>query len=277
MNRNILLLIILSLVLIVLILIYPCFINQGHFREFVFVDIATSLVVGLISAFVIIVLIEDRDERLAAKLKNQRQSVVINKMIVAIRDFNVLVAKMYKATSTDAVSDFQERHENLFYEVDTLYKQINMLDLTKDGSMLNSANMKPVLWIDLFCSRLGSYLNRISTIEENYLFLIDGNFVKEIENISGKKIAFDDLSYLDVLKITDGGYNSTVKKETETSNEVYDEKVIFRVWGFYDVISSTAKLMNLIDANTNKKNFVLPSEILLREDVSPKCGSGLMF
>ena len=274
MKRNIILLIILVLALAVLTLFYPFLIEQGRFREFVFVDIITALIVGLISAFAIIVLIEDKDRRLAIKLEKQKQSVVVNKMIIAINEFNQLVAQMYKATANDAVSDFQERLDNLFYETDALYEQINKLDLKKDGPMISSINMKPIKWFDLFHGKLGSYLKQIAAIEENYLFLMDGDIIKEIENITRIKAAFDDPSNLHSLKLINDGVNATT---TEAPNaKAHNEKVIFLLWGLYYIILSTAKLMNLIDTITERKNFSISADILLREDVSPRRGSGLM-
>jgi hypothetical protein len=245
-------------------------IPHGSMVELLIVAVVTSLLINLISSFLVIILIEERDRREAKLLEQTQQGVVISKLVSAIKTYNRLIANVLKATSPDPMQDAAQRSQNLYYETDSVATRLDMLDLNSDSyvSFIISPPPEPkygrYTWAQVFITETEKYRDAMRQIQENYLFALDRHLIEPVDAIA--RLA---------------GYPAEPVRSTclynpnQHQDDLRPRKIVFSLFGTMTTIESTKQMMVELDRLTGRRNFEIDTTTFTAPHVSPRLGSGV--
>lgn len=233
--------------------------------------ILISLSINIISSILLIYFLEERDKKRAEKEKLEKQQIVFQKLIYIIKEFNRTIIDMYKATMKEKINDSSELLNNLYYNLDELYKQINKIDLKKNGNLLKrTKQIQHFNWYEIYVISLEKFLNKTKDLINNYSFMLDNDILKNLEFVdhsstilySTKTLIIDDL-------------NQTVISELNGKREQW-EKFVFIMSNLKGILSSLSRTMEYINKQTGVNNFKNKIEDFNAENIGPNIGSGLL-
>jgi len=262
---------------------------EKDFTQILIMGVLVSLLINLVSSFVTIVLIEERDKRKLEHIESTRQSVVIGKLIKAIRDYNEFFANAYKATSVGNIDDLDARSANIYYETDKLIEHLNKLDLKKDGYKIHYQSRQDIFrhielgklellhysWIDILIMKSKSYIENLSAIEENFIYCLNNQkLIESIKSISDYRYIFNSAWSTNNFEMVKENCNflHCDMRCKQYSGEI---KLGYLFLGTLGTIFSTIELMSEIDKITGKSNFSIEKTKFTAKNTAPKLGSGI--
>jgi hypothetical protein len=255
--------------------------------EIVIIGCIVSLLINLVSSFVTIIFIEERDQRELMKLETERQSVIIDKLIRAINDYIAFFANVYKATAKEDITDIDKRSADIFYETDVLVNHLNMLDFCKEGYLISPQAVHRIeqgfkansmSWLDIFIMISKSYIESINTIQENYLFCITNpTLITSIKKIAESKEKIKSLEYnnFEFIRRAQNMLSPPIPDQILLYHEGIPLKIPYVFFDTLNTIYHTKSLTREIDAITQQKNFVIDPTIFTRKGIDPQKGSGI--
>ena len=277
---------------IVISFVYACWANND-FVEILVISILVSLLINLMSSFVTLIFIEERDKLESARIENGRQAVVLEKIVRAIRDYNNFFANMYKATSVDAIADLEKRCANIYYEIDILVEHLNRLGFDQDGYIAYyqpQAEIQRQLeqgifhvvsysWIEIFIDKTIEYIESIYSIQNSFLFCLNNmNIVSAINNIALQRDGLMKLRGYNNFEFLKQSPN-VVLPENSGKCHLYPNGVKLKsaiiMLHTLDTIFNTKSLMTEIDNITGSMNFKIDPLVFTATNISPKIASGI--
>jgi hypothetical protein len=256
--------------------------------EIIIIGCIVSLLINLVSSFVTIIFIEERDQRELMKLEAERQSVIIDKLIRAINAYCEFFANVYKATAKEDITDIDKRSADMFYETDVLVKHLNMLDFCKEGYLISPQAVqriqqgfeaKSMSWLDIFIMISRDYIESINIIQENYLFCIaNPTIIQSIKKIAESKEKIKNLqgyNNFEFIRISQNILAPPIPDQILLYPEGISLKIPYVFFDTLNTIYHTKSVTIEIDAITQQKNFVINPTIFTRKGIDPQIGSGI--
>lgn len=132
--RKIILVLAIVLLLISLIVL---FLNKVSKIDLIFNTIFIGISINLLSSMLLIFLLDKRKQEEDEKELQEKNKIVTSNLIKIIKNFNDLIANMYKATITEEVKDDDKITEDLYYDIELLYSTINkILEYSENTSII---------------------------------------------------------------------------------------------------------------------------------------------
>lgn len=237
--------------------------------------ILISLSINIISSILLIYFLEERDKKRAEKERLEKQQIVFQKLIYIIKDFNRTIIDMYKATMKEKINDNSELLNDLYYNLEELYKQLNKIDLNKNSNVLKRTkdifnNPQHFNWYERYLVSLEILLNKTKELINNYAFILDNDMLKNLGFVDQS----DTILYKTKTLLTNN-LNQTVISELNGKREQW-EKTIFIMSNLKGILSSLSKTMKYINEQTGVNNFKNKITDFNAENIGPGIGSGLL-
>ena len=249
--------------------------NENNHVNLICDTILISLSINIISSILLIYFLEERDKKRVEKEKLEKQKIVFQKLICIIKDFNRTIIDMYKATMKEKIDNNSELLNDLYYDLEKLYKQLNKIDLNKNSNVLKRTkdilnNPQHFNWYERYLISLEILLNKSKELINNYAFILDNDMLKNLEFVDQS----DTILYkTKALLIND--LNKTVTSELNGKREEW-EKAIFIMSNLKSILNSLSNTMKYINKQTGINNFNNKIEDFNAENRSPSIGSGLL-
>ncbi len=237
------------LIISVIILILLRYIHLENYIKTVFV----SIFVNLISAVIIIYLIDFKKEEDEYKEIEEKRKIIYRQLILPLRDFDSFILHMYKS-----VVKYEEM-ERLNYNienVDEIIEKIKLIDNSKN-SYLHNRDFSSQTWKESILNQLIKFSQEISSFNNSNSYILTNSLSENINNIlsinTNKHVIFT-LLY----------YNAYIKTED-----------IIEIFNFKQLLISSFKIKDEISKYYDNDQFKINKQELLRDDISPRFGSGI--
>lgn len=249
--------------------------NEGTHVNLICDTILISLSINIISSILLIYFLEERDKKRAEKEKLEKQQIVFQKLIYIIKDFNRTIIDMYKATMKEKINDNSELLNDLYCNLEELYKQLNKIDLNKNSNVLKRTkdlfnNPQRFNWYERYLVSLEVLLNKTKELINNYAFILDNDMLKNLGFVDQS----DTILYRTKTLLTND-LNQIVISELNGKKEQW-EKAVFIMSNLKGILNSLSKTMNYINKQTGMNNFKNKIDDFNAENIGPGIGSGLL-
>ena len=265
------------IMLITLAIAFTCistFVTKSETAEVFLMGILVSLFINLISSFVTIIFIEERDQNVMQKIEENRQTVVIDKIIKVIQEYNLFFANLLKATSKGPITDIEQRCENIYYETDDFVRHLNRMDFEKEGYMGSYPSSHCFTWDEIFSYETEKYSKAMQEIQDNYLFCLSSIvLIETLKRISEYPHRISDLN---PFRTSGCSLNQLMPAvECKLYPNGIEIKLPYLIFRTLDTIAYTRMLMTEIDRINNRKNFLITPNTFTASNVAPIMGSGI--
>lgn len=245
--------------------------NESNHVNLICDTILISLAINIISSILLIYFLEERDKKRAEKERLEKQQIVFQKLIYIIKDFNRTIVDMYKATMKEKIDNNSELLNDLYYNLDDLYNQINKIDLNKNGNVLKrTKEIQYLNWYEIYVTSLELLLNKTKELINNYAFILDNDILKNLEFVDQSGT----ILYRTKTLLTDD-LNQTAISEINGKREQW-QKVVFIMSNLKGILNSLSKTMKYINKQTGINNFKNKIDDFNAENIGPAIGSGLL-
>lgn len=281
-------LIISIIILIICCIIGVLFINNKYI-QFVVGTILSSLSINVFSSMILIYMLDKRKEEEEKKEYDKKRELVIYEICSSIKNFNELIANMYKATMSNPIKDDNKILNDLYYNIDSLYAQLNLLDMNKDGYMSSITNniwdFQSLNWKQCLLNKIKEYIDSLEKIKKNYFYLLEAEIINPMEKIINIKNSINNIEQLDkLLNIVPNLFDIYVPLNKEnlystnrTSENIQKgEKFLYNLLGFRNILIETRELIQYINRYNFKSDFRITKEFFNSTNTSPSIGSGLL-
>lgn len=249
--------------------------NESNHINLICDTILINLSINIISSILLIYFLEERDKKIAEKERLEKQQIVFQKLIYIIKDFNRTIIDMYKATMKEKIDNNSELLNDLYYDLEKLYKQLNKIDLNKNSNVLKRTkdifnNPQRFNWYERYLISLEILLNKSKELINNYAFILDNDMLKNLGFVDQT----DTILYKTKTLLTND-LNQTVISELNGKREQW-EKAIFIMSNLKGILNSLSKTMKYINKQTGINNFKNKIDDFNAENIGPGIGSGLL-
>lgn len=270
-NKNVklyILLVALSLIIVSVIVLWN---DTENNVNLIFNSLFINIGINVMSALLLIYFLEERDKKNKEQEESQRQHIIYRKIAFVIKDFNILIKNMYKATMSQKINGDNQILDNLYYDIDKLYNQIINVKLYKKGYLcdFNAKDIfKPVEynWHQCFVIEIKKLFDSIDNIVNIYSTSINSNVLEKLENITSyKKSLF--LIANPIIPII-----PNISKSEDTNNAY---KMLFEFSQLKNILINISGIINIINKNNKENSFKLNIDDFNSENSSPQIGSAL--
>lgn len=231
--------------------------QQGSTKEFLLYNVFISLLINIAVSLSIMLFFNARDRKNSEK----RRELLFGSLVYSIKNFNQVVGQMYKATSKIITED-DPILKSIYSDKEKLLEQINKLDF-KQKAPIEFVDGSTICWYEYLISISLEFVEEISNIKRIYLVDMDETLLELIKKISPNESSRGRYP----LKIMKDIYNSPNFK-----NSTNKEPLLIPLKLLIDDVSI---LMEYIDKQLKKKNFILDKNHICGTNSAPQAESGL--
>lgn len=244
--KNIAMMILLISIFMLAILKY---VNLEDYIKTIFI----AIFVNLISAVIIIYLIDVKKEDDIHKELVKKRKIVYRQLINPLKGFDSFILHMYKAAVT---YDEMERLNYNIENIDEIIEKIKLIDNNKN-SYIGNSDFSSQTWKESILKQLLKFSEDITRFNDINSYILPNSLSENIDNIlllnSNKHVIYT------VLK-----FDASIKTED-----------IIEIFNFKQLLTSSFKIKEEILKYYDRNLFEIDKKELLREDILPRFGSGL--